>query len=197
MLVSRLLGLPSVASIPSGLPSSRPHLESLQHQMPARVSPLLVWRLSAMGHSAPVMELAGSPSRTAYTGARPAYLTASHRSCRPAPPRTSLASHRVQLSCGLRQDHGDSSCLHDVDSCRLCCHDPIPSLHHPDPVSTPPRSSILRHPSPVWTYMGPTLTEGWFPEIFGGTTTDRKATLLTLTSSNGRPTVLGLSLIHI
>ena len=39
--------------------------------------------------------------------------------------------------------------------------------------------------------MGPTLTEGWFPEIFGGTTTDLKATLLTLTSSNGRPTVLG------
>ena len=39
--------------------------------------------------------------------------------------------------------------------------------------------------------MGPTLTEGWFPEIFGGTTTDSKATLLTLTSSTGRPTVLG------
>ena len=39
--------------------------------------------------------------------------------------------------------------------------------------------------------MGPTLMEGWFPEIFGGTTTDPKATLLTLTSFTGRPTVLG------
>jgi len=64
--------------------------------------------------------------------------------------------------------------------------------HLPDPVSTPPRSSILRHPSPVWTYMGPTLTEGWFPEIFGGTTTTPKATLITLTrSSTGLPTALG------
>ena len=39
--------------------------------------------------------------------------------------------------------------------------------------------------------MGPTMTEGWFSEIFGGTTTDLKATLLTLTSSTGRPTLPG------
>jgi len=81
-----------------------------------------------MGHPAPVMVLAGGTSRPPYPGARPAYPPASHRSCRPAPSRTSLASHRVQLSSGLRQDHGDSSCLHDIDSCRFRCHDPIPSL---------------------------------------------------------------------
>ena len=40
--------------------------------------------------------------------------------------------------------------------------------------------------------MGPTLTEGWFPEIFGGTTTTPKATLITLTRSfTGLPTALG------
>jgi len=128
MLVSRLLGLPSVASISSGLPSSRPHLESLQHQVFARVSPLLVWRLSAMGHPASVMVLAGGPSWSPDPGALPAHPPASHGSCRPAPPRTSLAYHRAQLSFSLLQDYGDPPCLHDFDSCRLRCHDPIPSL---------------------------------------------------------------------
>ena len=145
-----------------------------------------------MGHPAPVMVLAGGTLWTAYSGARPAYPPASHRSRRPAPPRTSLASHRVQLSCGLRQNYADPPCLHDFDSCRLRVVTILyRQWHLPDTVSTPPRSSILRHPSPVWTYMGPTLTEGWFPEIFGGTTKNPKATRITPTSSSGHPTALG------
>jgi len=128
MFVPRRLGLPSVASISSGLPSSRPHLESLQHQVFARVSPLLVWRPSAMGHPASVMVLAGGPSWSPYPGALLAHPPASHGSCRPAPPRTSLASHREQLSCSLYQNHGDPSRLHDIHHCRLRGHNPIPSL---------------------------------------------------------------------
>jgi len=39
--------------------------------------------------------------------------------------------------------------------------------------------------------MGPTMTGGWLSEIFGGTTTNLKATLFTLTCSTGRPTDRG------
>ena len=148
-----------------------------------------------MGHPAPVlMVLAGGTSQTAYPGARPAHPPASHRSRRPAPTRTSLASRRSSF---LAASAKITEILHVSTTSTpagfvvtiLYCH-----WHLPAPISTPPRSSIpLRHPSPVRTsYMGPTLTdEGWFSEIFGGMPTNPEATLLTLTSSTGRPTALG------
>ena len=55
-------------------------------------------------------------------------------------------------------------------------------------------SSIFHSPTPllsVRTYMGPTMTEGWFFEIFDGNLTNPKATLLNLISSTGHPTNFG------
>ena len=137
-----------------------------------------------MGHPATVMVLARGTSRTVYPGACPAHPSASHRPRRRATPRTSLASHR------LRQNHGDPPRLHDLDSCRFRCYNPIPSLASPG--SSFHASSIFHtSPSLPCPDVHGSLSKGWISEIFGGTSTNPKATLLTLSSSSGRPTELG------
>jgi len=123
----------------------------------ACLSPLLAWRPSAMGHPSTVVILPGVTTRTAYPGSCPAHSSASDRSRRPAPTRTSLASHRVSF---LAASAKVTEILYDSTTSNpagFVITNPYRHWHLTALASTPPRSCILRHPSPVRTHMWASL----------------------------------------
>jgi len=139
-----------------------------------------------------VVVLTGARTRTAHPESRPQHPMAPNRPRRSALFRTSLASHSALLTCCFSPNHEDPTCLHGLDLCGFCYHNRMPSLATPySSFHTPPRSCVLRHPSPVRMYMGSIMADGWFLDIIGCDSTNPKATLLTLTSSAGRRTDLG------